>query len=169
MALIIQKYGGTSVADSVRVKEVAKRVIKYKKNGHDVVVVVSAPAGMTDNLVKNAYEISNNPNKRELDMLLTTGEQISAALLSMAVNELGEKAVSFNAFQINFKTTLDHTKAQILNIDTEKIKEKLSSGNVVVITGFQGVNENFDITTLGRVGSDTTAVALGAALNAYEL
>ena len=87
MALIIQKYGGTSVADSIRVKEVAKRVIKYKKNGHDVVVVVSAPAGMTDNLVKNAYEISNNPNKRELDMLLTTGEQISAALLSMAVNE----------------------------------------------------------------------------------
>ena len=169
MALIIQKYGGTSVADSIRVKEVAKRVIKYKKNGHDVVVVVSAPAGMTDNLVKNAYEISNNPNKRELDMLLTTGEQISAALLSMAVNELGEKAVSFNAFQINFKTTLDHTKAQILNIDTEKIKEKLSSGNVVVITGFQGVNENFDITTLGRGGSDTTAVALGAALSADEV
>ena len=110
MALIIQKYGGTSVANSERVKEVAKRVLKYKKNGHDVVVVVSAPAGMTDNLVKNACEISKNPNKRELDMLLTTGEQISAALLSMAVNELGESAISFgfksqsvyNSFGFNF-------------------------------------------------------------------
>lgn len=169
MALIIQKYGGTSVANSERVKEVAKKVVKYKKEGHDVIVVVSAPAGVTDNLVKNAYEITSNPNKRELDMLLTTGEQISVALLSMAVYELGEKAISFNAFQIDFKTTSDHTKAQILDINTEKIKEKLSEGNVVVIAGFQGVDENFDITTLGRGGSDTTAVALGAALNADEV
>lgn len=169
MALIIQKYGGTSVANSERVKEVAKKVVKYKKEGHDVIVVVSAPAGVTDNLVKNAHEITNNPNKRELDMLLTTGEQISVALLSMAVYELGEKAISFNAFQIDFKTTSDHTKAQILDINTEKIKEKLSEGNVVVIAGFQGIDENFDITTLGRGGSDTTAVALGAALNADEV
>ena len=169
MALIIQKYGGTSVANTERVKEVAKKVVKYKKEGHDVVVVVSAPAGMTDSLVKNAYEITGNPNKRELDMLLTTGEQISVALLSMAIYELGEKAISFNAFQIDFRTTSDHTKAEILNIDTKKIKEKLTAGNVVVIAGFQGVDENFDITTLGRGGSDTTAVALGAALNADEV
>ena len=169
MALIIQKYGGTSVANTERVKEVAKKVVKYKKEGHDVVVVVSAPAGMTDSLVKNAYEITNNPNKRELDMLLTTGEQISVALLSMAVYELGEKAISFNAFQIDFRTTSDHTKAEILNIDTKKIKEKLSQGSVVVIAGFQGVDENFDITTLGRGGSDTTAVALGAVLQADEV
>ena len=169
MALIIQKYGGTSVANAERVKEVAKKVVKYKKEGHDVIVVVSAPAGVTDSLIKNAYEITGNPNKRELDMLLTTGEQISVALLSMAVYELGEKAISFNAFQIDFKTTSDHTKAQILNINTDKIKDKLSEGNVVVIAGFQGVDENFDITTLGRGGSDTTAVALGAALNADEV
>ena len=169
MALIIQKYGGTSVANTERVKEVAKKVVKYKKEGHDVVVVVSAPAGMTDSLVKNAYEITGNPNKRELDMLLTTGEQISVALLSMAIYELGEKAISFNAFQIDFRTTSDHTKAEILNIDTKKIEEKLTGGNVVVIAGFQGVDENFDITTLGRGGSDTTAVALGAALRADEV
>ncbi|MCP1226563.1 aspartate kinase [Sebaldella sp. S0638] len=169
MALIIQKYGGTSVANTERVKEVAKKVVKYKKEGHDVVVVVSAPAGMTDSLVKNAYEITSNPNKRELDMLLTTGEQISVALLSMAIYELGEKAISFNAFQIDFRTTSDHTKAEILNIDTKKIEEKLTGGNVVVIAGFQGVDENFDITTLGRGGSDTTAVALGAALHADEV
>ena len=169
MALIIQKYGGTSVANTERVKEVAKKVVKYKKEGHDVVVVVSAPAGMTDSLVKNAYEITGNPNKRELDMLLTTGEQISVALLSMAIYELGEKAISFNAFQIDFRTTSDHTKAEILNIDTKKIEEKLTGGNVVVIAGFQGVDENFDITTLGRGGSDTSAVALGAALHADEV
>ena len=147
MALIIQKYGGTSVANAERVKEVAKKVVKYKKEGHDVIVVVSAPAGVTDSLIKNAYEITGNPNKRELDMLLTTGEQISVALLSMAVYELGEKAISFNAFQIDFKTTSDHTKAQILNINTDKIKDKLSEGNVVVIAGFQGVDENIDKTT----------------------
>ena len=169
MALVIQKYGGTSVANAERVKEVAKRVVKYKEEGNDVVVVVSAPAGTTDSLIKSAHEISHNPDKRELDMLLTTGEQISVALLSMAILELGEKAISYNAFQINFQTTPDHTKAQILNIDTKKIKDRLSEGNVVVITGFQGVNKDFDITTLGRGGSDTTAVALGAALNADEV
>ena len=169
MALIIQKYGGTSVADAVRVKEVAKRVLKYKNEGHDVIVVVSAPAGTTDSLIRRAYELSESPNKRELDMLLTSGEQISIASLAIAIENLGKKAVSLNAFQVDFKTTDEHTKAIILGINTDIIKEKLSEGNVVVFAGFQGITENNEITTLGRGGSDTTAVALGAALKADEV
>lgn len=169
MALIIQKYGGTSVANAERVKEVAKRVLKYKQEGNDVIVVVSAPAGVTDSLIKRAYEITDKPNKRELDMLLTSGEQISIASLAMAIEAMGEKAVSLNAFQVNFKTTDDHTKAQILGIDTTTIEKKLSEGNVVVFAGFQGITDNNEITTLGRGGSDTTAVALGAALKADEV
>ena len=169
MALIIQKYGGTSVANAERVKEVAKRVLKYKQEGNDVIVVVSAPAGVTDSLIKRAYEITDKPNKRELDMLLTSGEQISIASLAMAIEAMGEKAVSLNAFQVNFKTTDDHTKAQILGIDTTTIEKKLSKGNVVVFAGFQGITDNNEITTLGRGGSDTTAVALGAALKADEV
>ena len=169
MALIIQKYGGTSVANAERVKEVAKRVLKYKKEGNDVIVVVSAPAGVTDSLIKRAYELTDKPNKRELDMLLTSGEQISIASLAMAIEAMGEKAVSLNAFQVNFKTTDDHTKAQILGIDTTTIEEKLKEGNVVVFAGFQGFTDNNEITTLGRGGSDTTAVALGAALKADEV
>ena len=169
MALIVQKYGGTSVADAERVKEVAKRILKYKKEGHDVIVVVSAPAGTTDSLIRRAYELSETPNKRELDMLLTSGEQISIASLAIAIEDLGRKAVSLNAFQVNFKTTDEHTKATILDINTDIIKDKLSEGNVVVFAGFQGITENNEITTLGRGGSDTTAVALGAALNADEV
>ena len=169
MALIIQKYGGTSVADAVRVKEVAKRVLKYKNERHDVIVVVSAPAGTTDSLIRRAYELSETPNKRELDMLLTSGEQISIASLAIAIEALGKKAVSLNAFQVDFKTTDEHTKATILNINTDIIREKLSEGNVVVFAGFQGITENNEITTLGRGGSDTTAVALGAALKADEV
>ena len=169
MALIIQKYGGTSVADAVRVKEVAKRVLKYKNEGHDVIVVVSAPAGTTDSLIRRAYELSETPSKRELDMLLTSGEQISIASLAIAIEDLGKKAVSLNAFQVDFKTTDEHTKATILDINTDIIREKLSEGNVVVFAGFQGITENNEITTLGRGGSDTTAVALGAALNADEV
>ena len=169
MALIIQKYGGTSVADAERVKEVAKRVLRYKEEGHDVIVVVSAPAGTTDSLIRRAYELSESPNKRELDMLLTSGEQISIASLAIAIENLGKKAVSLNAFQVDFKTTDEHTKATILGINTDIIKEKLSEGNVVVFAGFQGITENNEITTLGRGGSDTTAVALGAALNADEV
>ena len=169
MALIIQKYGGTSVADAERVKEVAKRVLKYKNEGHDVIVVVSAPAGTTDSLIRRAYELSETPNKRELDMLLTSGEQISIASLAIAIENLGKKAVSLNAFQVDFKTTDEHTKATILGINTDIIKEKLSEGNVVVFAGFQGITENNEITTLGRGGSDTTAVALGAALKADEV
>ena len=169
MALIIQKYGGTSVADAERVKEVAKRVLRYKEEGHDVIVVVSAPAGTTDSLIRRAYELSESPNKRELDMLLTSGEQISIASLAIAIENLGKKAVSLNAFQVDFKTTDEHTKATILGINTDIIKEKLSEGNVVVFAGFQGITENNEITTLGRGGSDTTAGALGAALKADEV
>ena len=169
MALIVQKYGGTSVADAERVKEVAKRILKYKNEGHDVIVVVSAPAGTTDSLIRRAYELSETPNKRELDMLLTSGEQISIASLAIAIEDLGSKAVSLNAFQVNFKTTDEHTKATILDINTDIIKDKLSEGNVVVFAGFQGITENNEITTLGRGGSDTTAVALGAALKADEV
>ena len=169
MALIIQKYGGTSVANAERVTEVAKRVLKYKNEENDVIVVVSAPAGTTDSLIKRAYELSDTPNKRELDMLLTSGEQISIASLAIAIEELGGKAISLNAFQVNFNTTDAHTKAQILNIDTDVIKENLSKGNVVVFAGFQGITKNNEITTLGRGGSDTTAVALGAALSADEV
>jgi aspartate kinase, monofunctional class len=169
MALIVQKYGGTSVADAERVKEVAKRVLKYKNEGHDVIVVVSAPAGTTDSLIRRAYELSETPNKRELDMLLTSGEQISIASLAIAIEDLGRKAVSLNAFQVNFKTTDEHTKATILDINTDIIKDKLSEGNVVIFAGFQGITENNEITTLGRGGSDTTAVALGAALKADEV
>ena len=146
-----------------------KRVLKYKNEGNDVIVVVSAPAGTTDSLIKRAYELSDTPNKRELDMLLTSGEQISIASLAIAIEELGGKAISLNAFQVNFNTTDAHTKAQILNIDTDVIKENLSKGNVVVFAGFQGITKNNEITTLGRGGSDTTAVALGAALSADEV
>lgn len=169
MALIIQKYGGTSVANSERVLEVAKRVVKYKNEGHDVIVVVSAPAGTTDSLIKRAFEITDSPNKRELDMLLTSGEQISIASMAIAIESLGKKAISLNAFQVQFKTTSDHTKAEILDIDTTLIKEKLNEDKVVVFAGFQGITEKHEITTLGRGGSDTTAVALGVALNADEV
>ena len=169
MSLIVQKYGGTSVANAERVMEVAKRVIKYKKEGNDVIVVVSAPAGTTDSLLKRAYEITDTPSKRELDMLLTSGEQISIASLAMAIESLGEKAISLNAFQVKFKTTNNHTKAEILDIDTTLIKQKLSEGNVVVFAGFQGITDKREITTLGRGGSDTTAVALGAAMKADEV
>ena len=169
MALVIQKYGGTSVADGTRVKEVAKRVLKYRSEGHDVVVVVSAPAGVTDSLLKRSKDITDLPDKRELDMLLTTGEQISIALLSMAIKDMGGDAISYNAFQVKFGTTADHTKALITNIDTTKIKERLKEEKVVVFAGFQGITIDNEITTLGRGGSDTTAVALGVALNADEV
>lgn len=166
MALVVQKYGGTSVANADRVKAVAQRVVKRKRQGDDVIVVVSAPAGMTDDLIRRAKEISVKPCKRELDMLLAVGEQVSVALLAMAIKELGEEAISFNAQQIKIKTTNSHTNAQIIDIDTNRIKEKLESNHIVIVCGFQGVNENDDLTTLGRGGSDTTGVALGIALEA---
>ncbi len=169
MGLVVQKYGGTSVANSDRLKAVAKRVVDTKKAGNDVVVVLSAPAGMTDDLTKRARELSDTPNKRELDMLLVTGEQISISLLTMAIHQLGEDAISFTAAQVGILTDNSHTKARIRSISTDKIREKLETGHIVVVAGFQGITENFDITTLGRGGSDTTGVALGVALNADEV
>ena len=158
MALIVQKYGGTSVANTERVQAVAQRVLKYKKEGHDVVVVLSAPAGMTDDLIGRAKAISKNPKSRELDMLLGTGEQISIALLAMALDELGQPAISFTAPQVGIKTTLQHTKAKITSISTEKMEENLKEGKVVIVAGFQGINENHDIITLYRDWEDRKSV-----------
>ncbi|WP_321328233.1 aspartate kinase [uncultured Ilyobacter sp.] len=169
MALIVQKFGGTSVKDTERLQEVARWVVKNKEEGNKMVVVVSAPGGMTDSLIKRAEEVHSSPQGRELDMLLSVGEQISAALLSMAIEQLGHKAISFTGPQVGIKTTNDFNNAKILDISPEKIMEKLYSDHVVIITGFQGVDENGDITTLGRGGSDTTAVAVGAAISADQV
>lgn len=166
MALIVQKYGGTSVADADRVKNVAARVAETKREGNQVVVVVSAPAGMTDDLTKRAFAVTSSPRAREMDMLLSTGEQVSISLLAMALHEIGEEAISFTGAQIGIVTDSAHTKAKIKSINSEKIKNELDSGKVVIVAGFQGVTEDMTITTLGRGGSDTSGVALGAALKA---
>lgn len=164
--IIVQKFGGTSVADTDKIKNVAQAVIKEKKLGHDVVVVVSAMGHTTDILTKLAQEISPNPSLREMDMLLSTGEGVSIALLAMALQAQGCDAVSMNAMQVGIITEKIHSKARILEIKTEKIREHLDNGKVVVIAGFQGITEDFEITTLGRGGSDTSAVALAGALGA---
>ncbi|QJR21616.1 Aspartokinase [Brevinematales bacterium NS] len=166
MALIVQKFGGTSVGDIERIKNVAKKVKATRDAGHEVVVVVSAMSGNTDYLINLGKQITPNPNKREMDMLVSTGEQISIALLAIALNDIGAKAISFNALQVGIRTTSDYTKAKILDIDTSRIRKALDEGYIVVLAGFQGVDENFNITTLGRGGSDTTAVAVAAALKA---
>ncbi|MFN4216060.1 MAG: aspartate kinase [Brevinematales bacterium] len=166
MALIVQKFGGTSVGDIERIKNVAKKVKSTRDAGHEVVVVVSAMSGNTDYLINLGKQITPNPNKREMDMLVSTGEQISIALLAIALNDIGAKAISFNALQVGIRTTSDYTKAKILDIDTSRIRKALNEGYIVVLAGFQGVDENFNITTLGRGGSDTTAVAVAAALKA---
>lgn len=164
--IIVQKFGGTSVADTEKIKNVAKTVIREKNNGNDVVVVVSAMGHTTDHLVKMAHDIHPNPSSREMDMLLSTGECVSIALLTMAIQAQGYKAVSFNASQIGILTENIHSKARIVDIKTEKLKKNLDAGNIIVVAGFQGVTEDGEITTLGRGGSDTSAVALAAALNA---
>ena len=164
--IIVQKFGGTSVADTDKIKNVAKTVIREKNNGNDVVVVVSAMGHTTDHLVKMAHDINPNPSSREMDMLLSTGECVSIALLTMAIQAQGYKAVSFNASQIGILTENIHSKARIVDIKTEKLKKNLEAGNIIVVAGFQGVTEDGEITTLGRGGSDTSAVALAAALNA---
>ncbi len=168
MALIIQKYGGTSVGSIERINAVADKVLSYKQQGHNVVVVVSAMSGETNRLIGLAEEISPNPKGRELDTLLSTGEQITIALLSMAIETKGVQARSYTGGQVRILTSSVHNKARILSIDEQNIKNDLSEGRVVVVAGFQGVDENNNITTLGRGGSDTTAVALAAALNANE-
>jgi len=164
--IIVQKFGGTSVADTEKIKNVAKTVIREKENGNDVVVVVSAMGHTTDYLVKMAKDLSNSPSGREMDMLLSTGEGVSIALLAMAIQSLGYDAISFNAMQIGIITENVHSKARIVNIKTEKLKKNLQEGKIIVVAGFQGVTEEGEITTLGRGGSDTSAVALAAALNA---
>ena len=163
---IVQKFGGTSVADTDKIKNVARAVIKEKNNGNDVVVVVSAMGHTTDILTKMAKEISAHPSSREMDMLLSTGEGVSIALLAMALQAQGCDAVSMNAMQVGIITENIHSNARILEIKTDKIVKNLEEGKVVVIAGFQGVTDDFEITTLGRGGSDTSAVALAGALKA---
>ena len=164
--IIVQKFGGTSVADTDKIKNVAKAVIREKNLGNDVVVVVSAMGHTTDMLTKLAKEITPNPSSREMDMLLSTGEGVSIALLAMALQAQGCKAVSMNAMQVGIITEKIHSKARILEIKTDKVRAHLDQGEVVVIAGFQGVTDDFEITTLGRGGSDTSAVALAGALKA---
>ncbi|GAB6281537.1 MAG: aspartate kinase [Ignavibacterium sp.] len=164
MELVVQKYGGSSVADSDKIKNVARRIAERIQQGTKAIVVVSAMGKTTDNLIILAKEISNNPDKRELDMLLSTGEQISVSLLSIALKELGIKSKSLNAFQAGIKTTDNFTEAKIKSIDTKKILNLINELDVLVITGFQGITEEGELTTLGRGGSDTSAVALAAAL-----
>lgn len=164
--IIVQKFGGTSVADTDKIKNVARAVIKEKNNGNDVVVVVSAMGHTTDILTKMAKEISSHPSSREMDMLLSTGEGVSIALLAMALQAQGCDAVSMNAMQVGIITENIHSNARILEIKTDKVMKNLEEGKVVVIAGFQGVTDDFEITTLGRGGSDTSAVALAGALGA---
>ncbi|REJ26687.1 aspartate kinase [Caldibacillus debilis] len=166
MGRIVQKYGGSSVATIEKIIRVAERIKRTAKEGHEMVVVVSAMGDTTDELLGMAKSISLNPDKRELDMLLTTGEQVSSALLAMALRETGEKAVSLTGWQAGIRTESVHGNARILQIDTKRIEEELAKGKIVVVTGFQGVTDAGEITALGRGGSDTTAVALAAALHA---
>lgn len=164
--LIVQKFGGTSVANGERIKNAAHRIISYKKKGYDLIVVVSAPGETTDDLLKMAYSVTSDPPERELDVLLSTGEQVSIALLSMVLNEMGCEAISFTGAQVGIITDKTHTKAKIIDISAERIKKELERKKIVIVAGFQGVNMEQDITTLGRGGSDLTAVALAKALGA---
>jgi aspartate kinase len=166
VALIVQKFGGTSVADPERIRAVAEHVAFTKRHGNDVVVVVSAMGKSTDNLIKLANDVSSTQPAREMDMLLTTGERISMALVCMALADLGIEAVSFTGSQVGIITDTVHTKAKILEVKGDRAREALAQGKVCVVAGFQGVSTDREITTLGRGGSDTTAVALAAALNA---
>jgi aspartate kinase len=166
--LIVQKFGGSSVANVGRIRNVAKRVISYRRKGYDLVVVVSALADTTDELIELANKINPEPSEREMDMLLSTGEQISVALLAMAIHKLGYEAISLTGAQVGIITDTSHTRARIIKINVDKIKEELRRGKIVIVAGFQGVTLNQDITTLGRGGSDLTAVALAKELMADE-
>lgn len=168
MALVVHKYGGTSMGSIDRIKNVARRVAKWHDAGYQVVVVPSAMAGETNRLIGLAREIMPEPNQRELDMISSTGEQVSIGLLSLALQQQGKQAVSFTGWQVPVVTDTAHTKARIHSIDDRKIRENLDQGKVVIVAGFQGVNELNEITTLGRGGSDTSAVAIAAALKADE-
>ena len=166
MSLVVQKYGGTSVGTAERIRRVADRVAETRRRGDDVVVVLSAMSGETDRLIKLAQEMSKSPDEREMDMLLSTGERVTIALLAMALRERGVKARSFTGRQVGIITNSSHTKARIARINAERVNEALGKGIVPVVAGFQGINERDDVTTLGRGGSDLTAVALAGALKA---
>jgi len=166
VALIVQKYGGTSVSTPERIKNVAKRIVTAKKKGNRLVVVVSAMGDTTDNLIELMKKVNPDPPKRELDLLLSTGEVVSAALLAAALDAMGERSIAFTAYQGGIITDSIHTKARIKKVDTRKILQELSKGKIVVVAGFQGITSENTVTTLGRGGSDTTAVALAAALKA---
>ena len=166
MALIVQKFGGTSVGSIERIKNVAKRCIQNQSDGNDLVIVVSAMAGETNRLIGLASEITSSPEPREMDVLVTTGEQVSIALLAIAIQAAGGKARSFLANQIGMRTDNLHGKARIQTVENERMKEALSAGEIVIVAGFQGVDDEGNITTLGRGGSDTSAVALASALDA---
>ncbi|MFJ8255844.1 aspartate kinase [Peribacillus asahii] len=168
MPIIVQKFGGTSVGSVTKIKNVARRVMEEVERGNDVVVVVSAMGKTTDELVTMAKEITDNPSKREMDMLLSTGEQVTISLLTMALLEQGQQTISFTGWQAGIQTEAVHGNARILQIDTKRMEAELQAGKVVVVAGFQGVDEEGNITTLGRGGSDTTAVALAAALKAQR-
>ena len=168
MALIVQKYGGTSVGSPERIKNVAKRVARWHARGHQLVVVVSAMSGETNRLIALAKEIQSHPDPRELDVMVSTGEQVTIGLLAMAIKEIGLKVRSYTGAQVKIITDNAYTKARILKIDEDRIRADLNDGCVVVVAGFQGVDEQGNITTLGRGGSDTTGVALAAALSAEE-
>jgi aspartate kinase len=164
--LIVQKYGGTSVGNPERIRNVASRVVRTKEEGNDVVVVVSAMSGETDKLINLANQVSENPDPRELDMLVSTGERVTIALLAMAIQSLGHKAQSFTGRQAGILSDSVHTKARIEKISGERVKHALKEGKIAVVAGFQGINEQDDVTTLGRGGSDLSAVAVAAALEA---
>jgi len=168
MALIVQKYGGTSMGSPDRIREVAKRIAHYHSQGHQLIIVPSAMSGETNRLLGLAKQLNEDPNGRELDVIASTGEQVSVGLLSLALQNLGLKAKSYTGWQVKILTDSAHTKARILSIDDANIRRDLAEGNIVVVAGFQGIDENGNITTLGRGGSDTTGVALAAALKADE-
>jgi aspartate kinase len=166
MALIVQKYGGTSVADAERIKNVAKRIAQTKDRGDQVVVVVSAMGDTTDDLIRLAYQVTSRPDERELDLLLSTGEIVACTLVAMALEAMGYDAISLTGAQAGIKTDASYSRARILGVDPKRIVKELDSGKIVIVAGFQGITDEMDITTLGRGGSDTTAVALAAALKA---
>ena len=168
MSLIVQKYGGTSVGSPEKIKAVAEHVLNYRSKGNQMVVVLSAMSGETDRLISLANSVQEQPDTREMDVLLSTGEQVTISLFAMAVKAAGFDAISFLGDQVKILTSSMHTKARIESVDTDKVKKHLAQGKIVVIAGFQGVDENGDITTLGRGGSDTTAVALAATLEADQ-
>lgn len=166
MDTIVLKFGGSSLADNIRLNLVANKIIEFKDSGNNVIVIVSAQGKTTDKLIKEAKELSNNPSNRELDMLLSTGEQVSSAKLAILLNKLGYEAISLTGWQAGIYTTGEYQSSIIDSIDTSRILKELSENKIVIITGFQGINENFDITTLGRGGSDTSAVAIASQVKA---